>query len=165
MKRVLFVGQDQPLWREVRNDSAGFSGHWTAEFAQTGPEALARAEQGNFDVVVADVQLLDMSGVDLLDAILQRQPQALRILVSEQADLQNTVRCIGKAHHHLLKPCDIATLVHALEQGLTSNSWRPSKSAQELLGKLRWVPSPPDIYFRTDHPAGSSDDSQGAPVG
>src|SRR5258708_3545620 len=101
MKRVLFVGEDQPLWREVRNQPASFSRDWKAEFAQTGPEALVWAGQGNFDAVVADVQLFDMSGVDLLDEIMRRQPNAMRIIVSEHGDLQSTVRCIGKAHHHL----------------------------------------------------------------
>ena len=66
MKRVLFVGEDQQLWQEVRSQPPGFSNQWTAEFAKTGPEALACAEHGNFDAVVADVQLFDMSGVDLL---------------------------------------------------------------------------------------------------
>jgi len=148
MRRVLFVGEDQPLWQEIRTHPPGFSGEWAAEFAQTGPEAMAWAEQGNFDAVVADVQLFDMSGVELLDAILRRQPQAIRILLSEQADLVNTVKCIGRAHHHLLKPCDASMLVQALNQGITAESWVPSRSVQDLLGKLRWVPSPPNVYFR-----------------
>lgn len=148
MRRVLFVGDDQPLWQEVRSQPPGFSGDWTAEFAQTGPEALAWAEQGNFDAVVADVQLFDMSGVDLLDEIMQRQPNAIRIVLSEHGDLQKTVKCIGKAHHHLLKPCDIGMLISTLNQGLTLKSWLPSQSVQALIGKLRWVPSPPNLYFR-----------------
>jgi HD-like signal output (HDOD) protein/CheY-like chemotaxis protein len=148
MKRVLCVGEDQPLWQEICNNPPGFANEWSAEFAQTGPEALVWAEQGNFDAVVADVQLFDMSGVDLLDAILQRQPQALRIVLSEHGDLQSTVKCIGKAHHHLLKPCDVTMLVYALNQGLRSDAWLPSKATRDLLGKLRWVPSPPNVYFR-----------------
>ncbi len=148
MKRVLFVGEDQPLWQEVRNQPPGFSSQWTAEFAQTGPEALAWAEQGDFDAVVADVQLFDMSGVDLLDEIMRRQPKALRIVVSDHGDLENTVKCIGKAHHHLLKPCDVSMLVNALGAGFTLDSWLPSRRVQELIGKLRWVPSPPNLYFR-----------------
>lgn len=148
MRRVLFVGEDQPLWQEIRNQPPGFSSEWSAEFAQTSPEALAWAEQGDFDAVVADVQLCDMSGVDLLDEIMRRQPKAFRIVVSEHGDLESTVRCIGKAHHHLLKPCDVAMLVSALNQGVTGGSWIPSANVQALVGKLRWVPSPPSIYFR-----------------
>jgi HD-like signal output (HDOD) protein/CheY-like chemotaxis protein len=148
MKRVLFVGDEQPLWQEVRSQPREFSREWTAEFAQTGPEGLAWAEQGDFDAVVADVQLFDMSGLDLLDEIMRRQPKALRIVVSEHGDLESTVKCIGKAHGHLLKPCDVGMLVSALNQGLTQRSWLPSQSARELLGKLRWVPSPPNLYFR-----------------
>ena len=148
MRRVLCVGEDQPLWREIRNQPPGFAQEWQAEFAQTGPEALAWAEQGIFDAVVADVQLFDMSGVDLLDEIMRRQPNALRVVVSDQGDLQNTVKCIGKAHHHLLKPCDVSMLINALNQGLTLGSWLPTRSVQDLIGKLRWVPSPPNIYFR-----------------
>jgi HD-like signal output (HDOD) protein/CheY-like chemotaxis protein len=159
MRRVLFVGEDQPLWQEVRNQPAGFSTQWTAEFAQTGPEALAWAEQGEFDAVVADVQLCDMSGVDLLDEIMRRQPKAFRIVVSEQGDMESTVRCIGKAHYHLLKPCDVAMLVSALNQDLTPGSWVPGANVQALIGKMRWVPSPPSLYFRIalemDSPAAS----------
>ena len=148
MKHVLCVGEDQPLWRELRKQSPSFSGEWKPEFAQTGPEALAWAERGNFDAVVADVQLFDMSGVDLLDEIMQRQPSAFRIVLSEQGDLESTVRCIGKAHHHLLKPCDTSLLLSVLNQGLTPPGWRPGPGVQKLIGKMRWVPSPPNLYFR-----------------
>lgn len=113
MKRLLCVGEEQPLWQELRNPCPSFSDEWRAEFAQTGPEALAWAEQGNFDAVVADVQLFDMSGIDLLDEIMQRQPKAFRIVLSEHGDLQSTLKCIGKAHHHLLKPCDATMVVNA----------------------------------------------------
>ena len=148
MKRLLCVGEEQALWRELRSPAAGFSKEWRAEFAQTGPEALAWAEQGDFDAVVADVQLFDMSGVDLLDEIMQRQPNAFRIVLSEHGDLESTVKCIGKAHHHLLKPCDVGMLLSALNQGLTPRSWTPGANVQNLVGKMRWVPSPPNLYFR-----------------
>jgi HD-like signal output (HDOD) protein/CheY-like chemotaxis protein len=148
MRRVLFVGEEQPLWQDIRQQRNGFGSEWQANFAKTGPEALARLEKEDFAAVVADVQLLDMSGVDLLDAVLQRQCNAIRILLSESSDLQSTVKCIGKAHHHLLKPCDAAMVLTALEEGLNPSGWRPSKSVQDLIGKMRWVPSPPNIYFR-----------------
>jgi HD-like signal output (HDOD) protein len=148
MRRVLFVGKDQPLWREIRANPPVFARDWIAEFAATSPEALAMAAKGRFNAVVADVQLFDMNGVDLLDEVMRRQPEALRVVVSEHGDLQSTVRCIGKAHHHLLKPCDATMLVNTLNQGLSKSGWVPNQQAQDLIGKMRWVPSPPSIYFR-----------------
>jgi len=148
MKRVLFVGEDQPLWQEIRNQPDSFSDQWSAEFAHTSPEALAWAEQGDFDAVVADVQLFDMCGVDLLDEILRRQPRALRIVLSEQGDLESTLKCIGKAHHHLLKPCDLGLILTTLNHGFKLETWLPSEEVQALIGKMRWIPSPPNFYFQ-----------------
>src|SRR5579862_852511 len=148
MRRVLFVGRDQPLWREIRNNPPDFAREWKAEFAKSAPEALSLSERGNFDAVVADVQLFDTSGIELLDEIMHRQPNALRIVLSEHGDLQNTVKCIGKAHHHLLKPCEVAMLISSLDQELSLGSWRPNKNVQDLVGKMRWAPSPPSVYFR-----------------
>jgi HD-like signal output (HDOD) protein len=148
MKRVLFVGEDQPLWREIRNHPPGFASQWASTFSQNGSEALALAKKETFDAVVADVQLCDMCGVELLDTILRSQPQAIRVVLSEHGDLQNTVKCIGKAHHHLLKPCDVPMLLNAMNQGMSKDCWVPGKNVQDLIGKLRWVPSPPNVYFR-----------------
>src|SRR5260370_10034442 len=89
-----------------------------------------------------------MNGVDLLDEIMRRQPKAIRIILSEHGDLQNTLKCIGKAHHHLLKPCDVAMLISALNQGLTLEAWLPGQNVKELISKMRWIPSPPNLYFR-----------------
>jgi hypothetical protein len=68
-----------------------------------------------------------MCGVDLLDEILRRQLRALRIVLSEQGDLESTLKCIGKAHHRLLKRCDAATLLTALNQGF-SWDWLSAQS-------------------------------------
>jgi HD-like signal output (HDOD) protein/ActR/RegA family two-component response regulator len=148
MRRVLFVGKDQPLWQEVRKRSANFAAHWNACFSQSVNEALALVDERQFDAVVADVQLQDTCGVDLLDAVLRRQPGALRVVLSDHTDLQSTILCIGKAHHHLLRPCDADMLLHALNQGITTETWLPGGPVRELMGKMRWVPSPPNIYFQ-----------------
>ena len=39
-------------------------------------------------------------------------------------------------------------LMNAPEAGFTLESWLPSQNVQQLMGKMRWVPSPPNLYFR-----------------
>ncbi len=131
-KRILFVAKDQALWNEFRSHSAAEEGGWVAQSAHSGMEALALAQQFNFAVVVADVELPDMSGLELLDQFMQRQPSAHRIVLSDVSDTENTVKCMGKPHHHLLKPSGVRTLLNALEQAFAHETWLPSHAVHGL---------------------------------
>src|ERR1700753_3248514 len=100
-KSILLVGKDQPLWREWRSvttDCQVAEKPWEAQFANSGAEALALSSQFQFDAVVADIALADMNGVDLLDQMMERYPGAVRVAMSDIADMASTVKCIGKAH-------------------------------------------------------------------
>jgi HD-like signal output (HDOD) protein/CheY-like chemotaxis protein len=156
---ILFVGEEQALWDEFKAQCADPNAGWTAAFSRTGAEAVAMLDGARFGAVVADSNLPDRSGVDLLDEIMARQPQALRIVLSDIADTQNTVNCIGKGHRHLLKPCDASTLLNALAQAVTLEGWLPSEAVQGLIAQMRRVPSPPTIYFQVVEELQSADAS------
>lgn len=145
-KRILLVGEEQPLWHEFRDYASGLDSAWVAEHTPTGAEALALIEQSRFEAVVVDVQLSGMSGIDLLDRIMERQPSALRVILSDIADVPGTVKCVGRAHQHLVKPCDAVTLLHALDRAMALERWLPNEVNGALLAQMRWVPSPPATY-------------------
>ncbi len=147
-KRILFVAKDQALWNEFQAHTATVEGEWLAQCARTGQEALSLAHQFNFAVVVADVLLADMNGLELLDQFMQRQPSAHRFVLSDVADTDNTVQCVGKPHHHLLKPFGVETLLNALEEAFAHEVWLPSQAVHGLIAQMRQVPSPPTTYFK-----------------
>ncbi|MGD0411055.1 MAG: HDOD domain-containing protein [Verrucomicrobiota bacterium] len=147
-KHILFVAKDQALWNEFQAHAAAVEGEWLAQSAGTGAEALALAQQFNFAVVVADILLPDMSGLELLDQFMQRQPSAHRLVLSDVSDTVNTVKCMGKPHHHLLKPFGVRTLLNALNQAFAHEAWLPSQAVHGLIAQMRQVPSPPRTYFK-----------------
>lgn len=147
-KRILFVGEAQPLRQEFQDHVADPDSNWTIDFALTGPDALALVEQFRFDAAVVDVELPGMNGVELLDQIMQRQPKAIRMILSDVADAQSTVKCVGRAHHHLFKPCDAATVINALNQALRLEASLPTDAVRALIAQMRWVPSPPAVYSK-----------------
>ena len=102
--------------------------------------------QQTIAAVVADVNLSGKSGNELLDAFMRRQPKALRIIISDLADVESTMKCIGHAHHHVLKPCSAQTLLHVLEQAFAQEAWLPSEPVQGLIAQMRQVPSPLKAY-------------------
>ena len=147
-KRILFVAKDQSLWNEFQAHSGVMEGEWLAQSAGTGMEALALARQFSFAAVAADILLPDMSGLELLDQFMQCQPSAHRLVLSDVSDTENTVKCMGKPHHHLLKPFAVQTLLNALDQAFAHEAWLPSQAVHGLIAQMRQVPSPPRTYFK-----------------
>lgn len=147
MKRILLVGQDQPLWRELRQSPGRFGNRWVFEFSVAGEHALSLTRQRFFNAVVADAKLPDMAGISLLDEIIVSHPHAVRIVLSEFNDLAETVNCVARVHRHLIKPCDASALSDALDAACAADSWLPNPNARRLLSRLTWVPSPPKQYF------------------
>jgi HD-like signal output (HDOD) protein/CheY-like chemotaxis protein len=145
-KRILFVGEDQTLYQEFQAQCPGPESAWTVQHVAAEEEALALCHQQTIAAVVADVHLGGKSGTDLLDAFMRRQPKALRIVISDLSDVESTMKCIGHAHHHVLKPCSAQTLLQVLEQAFAQEAWLPSEQIQGLIAQMRQVPSPLKAY-------------------
>jgi HD-like signal output (HDOD) protein/CheY-like chemotaxis protein len=158
-KEILFVGGSRLLGEAFAASSA--SQDWTVRYAAGEGEALKSINTVEFNAVVADGELTNMFGVDLLDKILQQQPKAQRIVLSDIADVPGTLQCVGRAHYHLVKPCEVSTLMSALEQAIARETWLPSEAVQGLIARMRYVPSPPTLYFQIasemQSPTGSVD--------
>jgi HD-like signal output (HDOD) protein/ActR/RegA family two-component response regulator len=145
-KRILFVGEDQGLCGEFQGVCPGSGSDWTVQHVRTEEEALALCQELTIAAVVAEANLNGKSGAGLLDVFMRRQPRAARIIVSDMADVESTMKCIGLAHHHLLKPCNGQTLLRALEEALALEAWLPGEPVQGLIAQMRQVPSPLKAY-------------------
>lgn len=147
-KRILFVAKDRALWNEFQAQEASVTAEWQPETVCTAQDALALLPDHDFAVVIADFSLPDMNGVELLDQYMQRQPAAYRVILSDIADTESTVKCVGKAHYHILKPFGIQTLMNAIDQAFAHEVWKPSPAVNALIAQMRQVPSPPSTYFK-----------------
>src|SRR6185295_19425398 len=92
---------------------------WEMFFASSGEEALTFLATQSVDVIVADMRMPGMDGMELLTQVRRRHPDVVRITLSglDQDGLAKAV--IGLAHQTLLKPCDTDSLRGALKRALT----------------------------------------------
>jgi two-component system response regulator HydG len=72
---------------------------------------------GGFDVVVLDVKMPGMDGVETLGEIKKRAPDTEVIMLTGHASLESGTQAIRKgAYDYLMKPCDIEDLVEKIKE-------------------------------------------------
>lgn len=124
--RVLFVDDEVMVLDALRRGLEPQSAHWTLVFCDDPAMALRAMTERSFDVVVGDVKMPGMSGIDMIVAMRRHRPETRYLLLTGSADLSVAVDAVnrGGIFRMLLKPCPIPVLVEAIEQAL-----RPEKGA------------------------------------
>jgi len=113
---VLVVDDEERLARGIAKllNSRSMDAH--AVFS--GEQALESIKSGaGFDVVVLDVKMPGMDGIDTLAAIKQSAPETQVIMLTGHATLDSgtqAMRC--GAFDYLMKPCDIENLVEKINE-------------------------------------------------
>jgi DNA-binding NtrC family response regulator len=79
---------------------------------QSGREALERWKDVTPDIVLTDIRMPGMTGLDVLAAVRERDPEVPVILMTAQASLQTAVKAVNEgAFYYLQKPFSNAELV------------------------------------------------------
>jgi diguanylate cyclase (GGDEF)-like protein len=112
--RILAV-DDQRYFRELIEGLLVEEGY-EVQTCSSGEQALRLLDHAVFDVVITDLVMPVMTGVDLVQRVKERDPEQEIIVVTGVVDVKSAVDAmkIG-ATDYLLKPFDRATLTSALE--------------------------------------------------
>ncbi|MGH7462869.1 MAG: response regulator, partial [Longimicrobiales bacterium] len=79
---------------------------------QNSREALERLAQESPDIVLTDIRMPGVTGLDILEAVRERDPEVPVILMTAQASLQSAVKAVNQgAYYYLQKPFSNAELV------------------------------------------------------
>ena len=110
MNRILFVDDEPRVLEGQRRMLYSLRNQWDMKFVSSGAEALQCLTESPFGVMVTDVRMPGMNGVELLQEVVKRHPQVIRLVLSGTADIELTLQCVSLSHQYLLKPCDSQTL-------------------------------------------------------
>lgn len=95
------------------------------EVASTGQIALARLADRRFDVIVIDVQMPGMNGLELMREIAAGWPGLPVIVLTGQANLEQSVElCALKIFEYLTKPCDLQKIAETVRRAADID-WHP----------------------------------------
>jgi response regulator RpfG family c-di-GMP phosphodiesterase len=132
-KKVLFVDDDLNILSAFKRQLYDL---FDMTFASDGAKALrAFDEQGPFQVVVSDLQMPGMDGLEFLGEIRKRSELSVLIMLTGNADVYVAIKALneGFVYRFLTKPCPAEDLARSIEDGL--EMYRLKTAERELLEK------------------------------
>ncbi len=109
MKSVLVI-DDDPLIRKTLSSYLSKKG-FEALVAEDGEEGLQKYEERIPDLVILDIRLPDVDGLEVLGRIREKNPNASIIIMTAYDDMKTTIEAIKSgAFEYLVKPLDYVEL-------------------------------------------------------
>lgn len=145
MRRILFVDDEPKVLQGLERMLHGQRKQWEMAFVGSGAEALKLLETRTFDALVTDVRMPEMGGVQLLEAVQERYPAVMRVVLSGFFEREAALRAAGLAHQYLAKPCDPETLCEALERLCRLGPVFPDEVTRRVVALVGKLPGPTPV--------------------
>ena len=109
--KILVVDDEAPVRDTIRKGLSQMGGY-DVEVAQNGVEAIAKIEKDVFDLVLTDLKMPEMDGLELLKTIKGTRPEVMVILITAYGSVETAVEAmkIG-ANDYITKPIDLNELL------------------------------------------------------
>jgi DNA-binding NtrC family response regulator len=117
MRKILLVDDEQNVLRALQRE---LKDHYDVEAFSEPATALDHCEKTQFDLVIADYEMPGIDGIEFLKKFRQLQPDASRILLSGETDINTLIRMINETniYRFLTKPWEKEELLSSLRQAL-----------------------------------------------
>ncbi|HUX09437.1 MAG TPA: sigma-54 dependent transcriptional regulator, partial [Terriglobia bacterium] len=110
----ILVVDDEQRQREIYRDILRDEGYETVT-APSGEAALRLVAQKRFDLVLTDLTLTGMSGIDLLSEILQTDPTVAIVLITGYPSIESAIEATKRGvYQYLEKPVDRSKLLEVV---------------------------------------------------
>ena len=126
--------------------------------AASGEEALTVLKDARYDVIVSDLRMDGMSGIDLLREVKNRQPQLPVILITAYGSIESAVEAMRLgAYDYLTKPFDEDEVLEKIQQAHALAQAGPTGAAAPATdgGLIANSPVMRGVLIRTERIAGT----------
>jgi two-component system response regulator HydG len=121
MHKVLVVDDDKVLQQSVKQ--ALEYHHFSVDVADNGKEAVNRVYGQKYDLVVMDVNMPEMDGIQALTEIKKHDPTAIVLILTAYSNVTDAVKAVKEgAYNYLEKPISSENLVALIKRALKARS-------------------------------------------
>lgn len=142
MSNILIIDDERAI-RKTLNEILGFEGYKVEEAAD-GEEGLKKFQAGTFDVVLCDIKMPKLDGIEFLTRALAINAEVPIIMISGHGNIDTAVEAVKKgAFDYISKPPDLNRLLITIRNATDRNSLakeakvlkRRVNKVQEMIGE------------------------------
>lgn len=123
MAKILIIEDEQAIRNVLSNIISEEDSKYIVELAENGLEGLEKLSKDTYDLVLCDIKMPKMDGIEVLDKAMQMQPDLTMVMISGHGDIDTAVDCIKKgAFDYISKPPDLNRLLNTVRNGLDRKS-------------------------------------------
>jgi putative nucleotidyltransferase with HDIG domain len=127
--RVL-VADDEPEIRDVLFDL--LSPSYDCAAVGSAEEALLCLRNGDYDLVISDIMMGGMSGIEMIPHVLKMSPDTVVIMISGVQTVESAINALrAGAFDYVMKPFDLQHVEAAVARALTHHTLRVEKRRYE----------------------------------
>ena len=117
-KAKILVVEDNPATRELLRELLSQEGYMV-KIARDGKEALLKARKESFNLILTDVKMPHMNGIQLLKELQKIIPHTKVVIVTATADLQIAVKAMKLgAYDYITKPFCLDSILQKVKKAL-----------------------------------------------
>lgn len=119
MAKILIVEDEKAIRNVLKNILSEEDKSFEVEEAENGKQAIDLLGQQDFDVVLCDIKMPGVDGIEVLDYARENHPDTAVIMISGHGDLDTAVDSMKKgAYDYISKPPDLNRLLTTVRRAL-----------------------------------------------
>ncbi len=131
VNKLLIVDDDQGLLKGLKRNLCM---HLKVDIANSGPEGLEKLTSTPFSVIISDMQMPGMNGVDFIQKARAISPDTTFMMLTGNQDLETEVKAsaVGRVFRFLHKPCDVLSIRNAVS--LAQDHYESNRASKSVSG-------------------------------
>lgn len=117
MANILVIDDEKSI-RNTLQEILEYEGHKVA-LATNGPEGLEIFDKSSLDIVLCDIKMPDMDGIEVLEKLMEKSTDVAVIMISGHGNIDTAVEAIKKgAYDFIEKPLDLNRLLVTIRNAM-----------------------------------------------
>lgn len=127
MKNNILVVDDEPIARQSLSDILRLEGYLVTSVSN-GEQAVEQVRNHSVDLIVLDLKMPGMNGLDVVQVVNQISPDTEIILLTAYGSMETAVEALRqRVHDYLLKPASPSQILESVKRGLERREIRLSQ--------------------------------------